>query len=234
MSTTAKSTTDSPTQRHELVWEGDVKVDARGRRLKICAACGKIAVGQTHTPLPKAKRESDNQKLGREKAREAINYLHTPWEVRLLAIALDRAIAAGPDVLGWRLAMRAADCRRTIDLPPELEPEMMVVPQESIAQQEVDNYQYRRPRSYTEVTQSALSRARQTTKGIKHDSMRELATRAVSLGAQLRKGRGGHIILSGGPLNAQLVFSGTSDGSARAWENLRAEAKRRGLDVSGL
>lgn len=90
-----------------------------------------------------------------------------------------------------------------------------------------------RPEAQAPVQTSARARAREVTKGIRNDRVRELATRAVAQGWTPRKTGDGHLRLEhAGHPPLVLSMTGTADG--RSWRNARAAARRRGLDVAGL
>lgn len=165
--------------------------------------------------------------------------------MRLFALAVDRLMAAGPDTAGWRLHLRLADLRRVLedaglDLEPSgpPSPPTIRVPGPGTVEAPADSQP---PAPHPQLlrlasaTTSELSRARHLTRGIRHGRSRELAIRAVVQGAQLRMTSGGHVLLSGGPLSSPVSIGTTSSGDhARSWANLRADARRKGLDTEGL
>ena len=66
--------------------------------------------------------------------------------------------------------------------------------------------------------------------------VRGLFARATEKGWSWRKGHGGHVIIENPTHTEHIALSTTmSDaGQGRSWANLRAEAKRKGIDVIGL
>lgn len=92
---------------------------------------------------------------------------------------------------------------------------------------------YQNGRTHTAPVDPAVARARAATKGIRNDKARALATRAVAAGWTPRRTGDGHLRLEREGL-PPIVVSTTMTGDARAWRNLRASAKRAGLDVAGL
>lgn len=70
-------------------------------------------------------------------------------------------------------------------------------------------------------------------RGIRNDRFRALYARAVSEGWAPKPTGSGHVRLTG-PSGSSFVISITSDGGGRAFRNTRAQAKRAGLDVTGL
>jgi hypothetical protein len=70
-------------------------------------------------------------------------------------------------------------------------------------------------------------------RGIRNDKMRDLFRRAIGAGWSPKVLGNGHLRLTG-PTGSSFTLSMTSDCGARAYKNDRAQAKRAGLDVTGL
>lgn len=247
------------TEPHPFVL-GEVRQDRRGARLAYCATCGTAARGRmnlrTHppaaspaeaepqlSPTPEPAPWQPPKAPPRRRGRRP-GYMTPAWELRLLAIALDRAILAGPDRVGWRPLLRIQDLRKVLEeagLPPEPAHELTPVPSAAgdgesppAAEDSAPPPPAPQLSAYGHVQQSTKARARQATKAIRDPQTRALAVRAVSLGASIRRNGQGHLVLEGGPLRTRLTVSGSSNGRGRAWPNVRAAAKRAGLDVEGL
>ena len=223
---------------HEFAPSGRSRINARGRALPICLECDAPNLSPVHWPklrgleiAPKSKAKP-GARLGRPPGSRTKRPAdtHLPWQLRMLAIACDQAMIAGPDVVGWRAFLEAKSLRDSItEMPadPIVARELRAVPtaaEPEIAAQRVE---------ILSVAKPTISRARNATKGIRSDRMRALAVRAISLGAQPTR-RGDHLRLTGGPLQAPVTISTTSNGLGRSWLNLKAAAKRAGLDVAGL
>lgn len=242
---------------HEFI-PGEKVPNARGRMMILCAAedCGKPrnawrhrvpgyqAQAPTRTDYERERRrrrQRERRENAPTRARQAAPFIPNAardkpaqiWQVELLALALDQAIAAGPEAIGWRVLMRAQATREAIGTvaprrPPRPAPVTIAQDAPTAPLTAVTGEAHHAP------VEPALARARQATKGIRNDRMRALAVRAVTQGAQVRKSGSGHLILSGGPLREPLSISTTGNGLGRGWQNLRASAARKGMDVSGL
>ena len=81
---------------------------------------------------------------------------------------------------------------------------------------------------------SERSRARALSHRIADTRARELATRAIAVGWTLRRSGGGHWILEHAGEQQKITLPNRIDGHPRGWQNLRANAKRLGIDVEGL
>jgi hypothetical protein len=76
--------------------------------------------------------------------------------------------------------------------------------------------------------------AQRLIRGIRDDRTKALARRAVQAGASLSMTGSGHLAIDRG--GQRLVVSTTANGGRRghSWGNVRAQAKRVGIDVTGL
>lgn len=201
--------------KHAFVDSGQRLAGSDGRLFKVCAECGRRNVGLVHSPAEKA------SPMPVAKTKPTI-----AREVRLLALALEGVLDLPMDTLGWSIFMRALDLRKAIPIPfdPQSRP--------------LDETPKPRPTPIvvSELPVERLSgpvraRAKTATKGIRDKRMREIATRAVAQGWTLRATGGGHYQLWQG--DKAIVFSGTPS-DHRAWLNVKARAKRAGIDVSDL
>jgi hypothetical protein len=144
----------------------------------------------------------------------------------MLALALDAVIELPMDVVGWGIMLRAMDLRKQLPIardpgappPTEQEPKPRVV---SDSQPIVPEY----------LSGPVRSRAKVATKAIRDPKMREVATRAVAEGWQLSATKSGHWRLDMG--RAHIIFPKTPS-DHRSWLNMRASAKRHGIDVSDV
>lgn len=153
-------------------------------------------------------------------------------ELAALALAIDGVLALPVDRVPWKLRLRLGEARPLIDIPtfPSLastafEEPIPDAPSETI----LDALPQLRP---VERSPVALQSASALIRGIRNDRMRNLARRAISTGWQPAMTGSGHLALTRG--QRRLVISTTSSGAGRGWQNLRADAKRLGIDVSGL
>jgi hypothetical protein len=81
------------------------------------------------------------------------------------------------------------------------------------------------------VVNANQQRAKVASRGINDPKMRAIATRAIEQGWTLRK-TGDHWALDHTGENPIVFATTTSD--KRAWRNVRATAKRRGINVEGI
>lgn len=221
---------------HPFAYGGEPLVDRRGRIHPTCIDCGmpQNARGRHARTRAAAKPAEPRARAPRPVA--------VPREIAQLAYALDAVLALPSDVAGWRLLVRAQETRAAIAGVPELasakpdaepEPEPEPGPTTRAAAPAVDVPPVElAPRLVDTVEPSAVARARQLTRGVRDERARELAVRAVVAGWHLRRrGGGGHWLLECGDKRIALQ---QSYGDRRSWLNLRAAARRHGLDVEGL
>lgn len=192
---------------HAFIDSGERRPAKDGRLLKVCRECGRTNIGTAHSlttePVPMPVRAVP------------------PREVRMLALALDAVLALPPDVIGWRVSLRANDLRSAItDVPREVEPVLVTVPKP------VPDMPVARTH-----TSPVRARARSSTKGIANEKMRAVATRAIEHGWQLAKTGSGHYRLE--KEGKSLIFAATTSDN-RAWRNFRSLAKRHGINVEDI
>jgi len=164
-----------------------------------------------------------------------------PAEYVSLALAVDRILALPPEVVGWRLRMRLADVRTLLDVPayptlalpavPEATPDPDPVEAETTAQVEASLGP--RLAQYAPVVHGDAQVAG-ILRGIRNDRHRTLVRRAQAAGWEIAMTGSGHVSLSKG--SQRLILSTTAGDGRRGhnWGNVRAQAKRAGLDVTGL
>lgn len=177
-------------------------------------------------------------------------------EVLALILALDTILAEPPDTLPVAAWVRARELRNALPVPrweplakPPRRPRLAAVPPPAApALEEANADREGWPRGggawgngtagaapRADRVDPTMARARQATKGIRNDRMRALAARAVAEGWQPRKTGDGHLRLDPpGGTGAPIVLSLTATAAGRGWANAKADAKRRGLDVTGL
>ena len=197
--------------RHAFVDSGTTVSDRAGRTLRVCSECGKARIGSGHAvdPLPSI---LPNVFAGKAAL--------PPREVRMLALALDAVLALPIDTVGWRVNLRANDLRSALDIPREIEPQQIQVPQP------VPDMPVARTH-----TAPVRARARAGTKSIRNEQMRAVATRAIEHGWKLANTGSGHMRLE--KEGKSLIFSATAS-DHRAWKNFRALAKRHGINVEDI
>jgi len=231
--------------------------DARGRRLSICATCGKLRIGATHRadgaalPIerhPSAEAKPKPELKHRARLRPPAVVPRLPRELIALALILDAVIELPPELIGWRVHLRSQDLRRAIpEIPPsrparapaELDETGDTVPAAPPSRARSDAAGVN-PARLHEPTQEPLiehappserSRARALAKSIRDPRFRELATRAIVAGWTLERTGSGHWKLKHGP--ATLTIPQTSS-DHRSWMNGRAAARRLGIDTEGI
>jgi hypothetical protein len=240
-------------QLHAFVANGE-HIDARGRHHPICGECGKAQQSKRHIRASTNgthQEEAPRTGVGipvmagsplpdsRPKARPKPIHEY-PREVIQLAYALDAAIDLPVGAFEWRSRLRAVELRATIDFVPKSGGEAWRQPTDSerstgkpVAAPPVDEELLKPlPEARIErVEPSVRSRARAMTKSIKDHRHRELATRAVTDGWNLKRTGSGHWRLEKG--DQALVFAQTGS-DHRGWLNCRARARRLGIDTEGL
>ena len=78
----------------------------------------------------------------------------------------------------------------------------------------------------------SISQTIQILRSIRSDQMKEAARIAVREGWRLQHNGNGHCALySPNPKHTPVIFSATSNGSSRNWQNMRAELRKRGLEL---
>jgi hypothetical protein len=161
----------------------------------------------------------------------------TPAEYVQAALAIDRILALPADLVGWRLRLRLADVRPLLGVPdypvlgtpapdhPGVEPDPEAPPPSLLED---------RPALRPKVLEpAATTAALGIIRGIRSDRIKSLARRALDQGWDVSMTGGGHVRLAKG--SQVIIASGSAEtGSGHGWGNLRAQARRSGLDVTGL
>jgi len=154
-----------------------------------------------------------------------------------LAISVDRLLALPADTLGWKLRMRLGEVRDILGVPvyPSLLAPDAPKDPEAPSPDLIERRPELAPRAVPVAEGAVLPRPNITglLRGIQSGRHRELVKRAVDQGWDVAMTGGGHVALTRG--HRRLVVSTTvREGRGRGWANLRAEAKRIGLDVGTL
>lgn len=231
--------------RHPFAPSGRYELDRRGRRLELCATCGRKRIGLTHgrreEPARRAGRDIEGPAGVRDTHERVSPAPPPPRELLLVALALDALLELPAGSLEWRLELRAHALREAIALPrseafarpaEEAAPGTATNPAEPLRDAELLEVLEAPPAARIEDAPPALrSRARALTRGITDKRYRELAVRAVIAGWNLRRTGAGHWLIEHG--RESITFSSTPS-DRRAWLNTRARARRAGLDVEGL
>jgi hypothetical protein len=226
---------------HEFVAGPGIGIDTKGARRPLCRDCGKPANAPYHRRAarglpPLVKAVSARTRAARapsDRAAAGVRRGSLPAvELVAVAISIDRALALPADALGWRLRMRLADVRPLLGVPtypslaaPDHEPDPEAPP---------DSLTERRP----ELRPQSLPAADDAKmvgllRGIQSGKNRELVRRARDQGWAVTMTGSGHIALSKGQSRI-LVSTTQREGRGRGWANLRADAKRNGIDVAGM
>jgi hypothetical protein len=153
----------------------------------------------------------------------------------MVALAIDRLLALPADLVDWRLRTRLESARDLIPVPvfPTLDVRLTPEVEDETETETPERASQPRPRPIPLPTaQPAIVRG--ILAGIRNDRARELVKRAVASGFSASKTGSGHVALDKG--STRLIVSTTSnDGRmGHGWGNLRATAKRAGIDVTGL
>lgn len=228
-----------------------------GRTYELCAVCGRKRIGLSHgragdpsnrtarDPFAPSKQRGPSHRPKHEYHREHL----------ALALALDSLLDLPTELVDWRVTLRAQALRASLggiprtsgasregevsmpDVASRFEPgaatsgttQSTPPPLPVIG----SNGSYDAPDAVLieHAPPSVKARARALSKGITHKPLRELATRAIVDGWNLKRDGSNHWALTRG--TERLTLPGTM-GEGRAWQNVKALAKRHGIDVEGL
>jgi len=227
-----------PVNAHAFVLGGPSRPNRRGAVMHLCGdpACRKPANAPQHRGHARGTGPRAVPSPSRGPARARAGRSVAPAEYVALAIAVDTILALPADVVGWRLRMRLADIRTLLPVDPfpslgareaEPDPEPPTPALAAVSNRAADL----QPR---QVETAGDAKVAGILRGVRNDRIRTLAKRAHQSGWDVAMTGSGHIRLSHG---AQTMILSTTAGDGRrghSWGNTRAEAKRLGLDVSGL
>ena len=151
-----------------------------------------------------------------------------PWQLGMLRDAVAHVLELPADAIGWRLRLRVLDVEKAFDvgrLDPPLQRDPVLEEPEPVAV-------IPKPHALTRPSQRHASR--KMLRGMT-GQYRDLAERAIDAGWTARKAGNGHVLLEQPTTGIRLTLSGSrAEGAGRGYLNLRAAAKRAGLDVTGL
>jgi hypothetical protein len=234
----------------QLAPDGRRVVDTAGHSWAVCAECGKDRRSHPRrSPTPRQDAAQAPQlalvaSAGQSNGSAAPAPSHTPRraasklpaaELVGLAIALDRVLGLPIDLVGWRLRMRLADVRALLTIPEYPTLDVAELPGEVDPTPPTPTQVERHPQLAPRVQAPTVDTATQALiRGIRDDRVTALARRAYQAGARLSMTGSGHLAIDAG--GQRLVVSTTMSSGRRghSWGNVRAAAKRAGIDVTGL
>jgi hypothetical protein len=214
------------TERHPFEWTGGTYRSPAGRTYRICATCGRPNVAQTHTKrgegrLPRYLPPAAPAPVSVAPVSPRI----IDWRVRMLALAVEEVLAHSEisDVLEVRVreVKRALNSElygtsekaRPILDPPEL-------PRAA-------------PLARPVTPPLATAAHRRMAGSFRSNRMRDLFERGIRAGWVADETGGGHVRLKG-PAGGILIMSASAADRGRGFRNLVANAKRMGIDTTGL
>jgi hypothetical protein len=155
-------------------------------------------------------------------------------ELVALAIGVDRILALPVDAVGWKLRVRLTAVRELLRVPVYPTMDVAEVGQADPAPPDrelVARIPELRQRS---VPVASDAQTQRLIRGIRDDRTKVLARRAVAAGGSLSMTGSGHLAIDLG--SQRIIVSTTQNGGRRghSWGNVRATAKRAGIDVSGI
>jgi hypothetical protein len=256
------SAAHAPIAPHAFAPSGRVVIDARGRRLSICATCGKLRVGATHRadgaalpvewrrgaepkPAPEPKPKPEPKPRRRPELVPA-----APRELIELALMLDAVIELPPELIGWRVHLRSQSLRSAIpEIPPsrparapaELDETGDSLPAASPSRARSDA---------AGVNPAAPAAATQEPAVLIEHAPRSERSRARALAKAIKDARFRELavraIVAGWTLErtgsghwkikhgASALVIPQTPSDHRSWMNARAHARRLGIDTEGL
>jgi hypothetical protein len=225
--------------------------DARGHATPACLACGKAKRATEHgglsnplpalspaDPVPARLRALPSPPANGTKAAPVrvapTKIAPPPAELTMVALAIDRLLALPDDLVDWRLRTRLTSARELVAVPVFPTLDVRLTPEVADAAEVPPDDNLVVSRAPTALPAAPAIVARGILAGIRNDRIRELVKRAAADGWEVGKTGSGHISIAKG--KQRMILSTTSnDGRlGHNWGNVRATAKRAGLDVSGL
>jgi hypothetical protein len=202
--------------------------DGRGTA-QACVVCGRLRRATEHKLTPLAEVPAvviDRTETDPTKPPRPARIIPPPAELTMAALAIDVLLALPPEALEWSLRIRLDDVRKRLKVPPfpTLNPDAVV---DDGPPTEADLA--RHPRLIRSPAPVAIGSA--IARGIPDKRRRELIKRAVGDGWDAARTANNHIALDKG---ATRIIVPTTEGYGRGWNNLKAQAKRAGIDVAGL
>jgi len=143
------------------------------------------------------------------------------WRVRMLALAVDEVLKHAQ--VSPVLEIRVKELERALrsELYGVAKAPPLIDPAPSIG------------RTYSAPAPTDFGTERSLAASFRNKRMRELFLRGIKAGWQADHTGGGHVRLKG-PAGGLLILSASAADRGRGWENLKANAKRQGLDTDGL
>jgi hypothetical protein len=209
--------------KHVFVDSGRTRIGTTGRRLRLCAECGGVALGTGHARPKKIDAYLTLQQYPGPRGAPGAP-LPDPWQVPALLHAAELVLALPEDAVGWRFRLRVLDVVRAAkegkdDLPLRRDPAIdEPLPVRGAA-----------PVATTRGSQRAQSR--KLLRGL-DTRWRELAERALDEGWQIRTTGTGHLRFEAP--TGKVVITPASPGEGRGYLNARSQFKRHGLNTEGL
>ena len=246
------------TQPHAFVDSGARDVGPAGRSYALCAVCGRRRIGLTHgrpgepearwskdPARPSPQRQPRQHKpTPRRRASDLVE--PAPREILELALMLDAVLELPDELVDWRVLLRARSLRDAMPQIPASSsghraPEIVPASSSSRARSDDAGAAHNdaapqlalvpQPTLIEHAPPDRRARARALSKSIPDRRVRELAARAIVAGFGLRHAGSGHWILERG--TERVTMTGSPAGG-RAWPNIRAQARRVGIDTEGL
>jgi hypothetical protein len=208
-----------------------VITNARGRRTPACVVCGQLQRATEHKvngveAVEAVLNDMVIDRVGPVPQPRVQKIAPPPAELTMAALAIDVLLALPPEALEWSLRIRLDDVRKRLKVPPfpTLNPDAIV---DDVPPTEADIA--RHPRLIRSPAPVAIGSA--IARGIPDKRRRELIKRAVGDGWDAARTANNHIALDKG---STRIIVPTTEGYGRGWNNLKAQAKRAGIDVAGL
>lgn len=210
-------------RRHAFVDLGQTRIDAAGRTLRICGACGRTRIGTGHRPDVKltAVPDPEPEASAAEPATpQPLPVAPEPWPLALLRIACERVLEMDGDDVGWRLRLRVADVRAAMDYKGDKP--LLPEPGEPKRRQERP-----RPRPVPIATPT-----REVRRWLRQSPFWPIARRALESGWIVER-RSAHVLVLNPAGEGSFTLS-TTNYDGRSYQNAKAIARRQGLNVEGL
>ena len=158
-------------------------------------------------------------------------------ELVAIAVAIDRVLAMPGDAVGWRLRMRLDEARKLLNVPdyPTLDAaQVREVDPEPPTPDLIERRPGLAPRA---PVATGDAQAQAIIRGIRSERIKTLAKRALAAGYVLEMTGSGHLAIASASDGRRLMVVSTTAADSRrghTWGNVRAQAKRVGIDVTGL
>ena len=236
---------------HPFELGGGFKLGKDGRHLALCArpGCGGVASLIAHSPKANGVSVGAAQIIhperGKGRARVAQGAPTAratsraraaslpPAEYVALAIAIDQVLALPPEAIGWRLRIRLGDMRPLLGVPDYPTLQAREAPPDPEAPTPADIAVSPERYASKSLPVAVDSKLPGILRGIQSGRHRDLVRRAKDQGWGVAMTGSGHVALTKGQ-SRLLVSTTVREGRGHGWANLRAEAKRAGIDVAGL